>query len=479
MRKILIVCLLFCLESPAVFAQSSVFKVQGTVKDTKGKGIAGVVVNDGVDFTRTDNNGNWSFDKVDTCVSKFISISTPADYEFNTDKGLARFYQPIRKAIKTTTSFVLKKRKAPLTRFCYIAISDPQVRDEREMKRWKTETVKDLAHTADSISKTKEVVGMTLGDLVFDRMDLYPEYSASLQGLPMTVFQTIGNHDFDKRYQDLHNMRRGSAHFAEEQYFRFFGPTDYSFNIGKIHVIVMKSLNYVGHRKYIESVTDEQLAWLEKDLSYVPKGTTVFLNMHAAGWNAGTNDGNIRNAEEIVNTLKGYNTHYFCGHTHYMQSVPVSPSFYQHNSGAACGAWWAGSVSQDGTPNGYLIVDVDGNDVKWHFKPTNGNVSQQMRLYAPGTFRRAKKYFVANVWDYDPQCKVEWYADDKDMGGMERFDGTDEIFIREQNAINKDAADIITPHLFRCIPSKDVKSLKVIFTNRFGEKYQESLELAK
>lgn len=37
----------------------------------------------------------------------------------------------------------------------------------------------------------------------------------------MTTFQCIGNHDFDKRYQDLHNMTLGTPVYGEQYYHRF------------------------------------------------------------------------------------------------------------------------------------------------------------------------------------------------------------------------------------------------------------------
>ncbi|MCI6618196.1 MAG: calcineurin-like phosphoesterase family protein [Prevotella sp.] len=477
MKHTIIFTSLLCLESIVTLAQRpGNILISGTVMDTEGKPVANVVVNDGVHFTQTDIQGKWTF-VTDTCLSKFVSISTPAAYELPSENGLARFYKPIQDIRKGKDNrFVLKKRKGESDRFSYIAISDPQVLNEKDMYRWNEETVKDIRTTVDSLRKTREVVGMTLGDLVFDNMGLYTKYASSMQNLKMTVFQTIGNHDFDKRFQDLHNMRYGAPQYAEHYYNRFFGPTDYSFNIGNIHVITMKSINYVGHRQYIEALTDAQLEWLKKDLSYVPKGSAVFVNMHAAGWNRIMNTDNIRNAGSLEQVLQGYNVHFFCGHTHFYQNVQVSPSLYQHNIGAACGAWWAGGVSQCGAPNGYLVVDVDGEKVSWHFKPTGRDISCQMRLYKPHEFRRAAKYVVANVWDYDEQCKVEWYADGRKMGNMEQFTDVDEMYIRQQNAINKDEEEILTNHLFRCLPGK-AKTVKVVFSNRFGQQYAETVTI--
>lgn len=452
-------------------------KVSGSVVTTEGKGIAGVVVNDGVNFTTTDRNGRWTMTS-DTTVSKFVSISTPADYELPQKEGLALFYKPLRDVARQgRCRFVLKPRKVKTQRFSFVAISDPQVKTEGDIERWRNETTADLKETIDSISADREVIGMTLGDLVFDEMGLYGRYAASLKNTGAVFFQTIGNHDFNKAYQDLHNMRCGSPRYAEEYYHRFFGPTDYSFNIGKVHVISMKSINYVGHRKYVEALTDAQLEWLEKDLGYVKKGTTVFINMHAAGWNVAHADGNIRNAEELVTALKGYNVHFFCGHTHFFQNVEVNDSLYQHNISAACGSWWTGGVGQSGAPNGYLIVDADGDNVRWHYKPTGLPATVQMRVYKPGDFRRAKSFLVVNVWDYDKKCSVTVAEDDSDFIAMERFNEVDENYIRQQNAVNKDEREVLSTHLFKFKPKKGTKIVRVRFVNRFGETFEETVRL--
>lgn len=60
-------------------ASVNVFNIKGRVIDKAGRGISGVVVNNGTAFTRTDAKGNWAL-RTDTFVSKFISISTPAAY---------------------------------------------------------------------------------------------------------------------------------------------------------------------------------------------------------------------------------------------------------------------------------------------------------------------------------------------------------------------------------------------------------------
>ena len=467
--RVLLALLLSTVFMGSGVPQNTVFNISGTVKDTAGRGVEGVVVNDGINFTVTDGDGRWTL-RTDTVASKYISISTPAGYRLPSNDGIAAgFYVAAGTAVSGNgCDFVLEKRGKTDGSFYYIAISDPQVRTQEDMRRWREETMKDIRGTVDSLRRSREVVGIALGDLVFDNMPLYSDYIKSVKNTGMTMFQCIGNHDFDKRWQDLHNMRLGTPVYGEMEYNRHFGPTDYSFNIGKAHVITMKSIDYAGGKKYQEHITDQQIAWLEKDLSYVPKGSLVLLNIHAAGWNAEGGEGNIRNAGQLEKALEGYRVHVFCGHTHFYQNVVVNDNLYQHNIGAACGAWWTGWINRCGAPNGYLIVDVNGDDLRWHYKSTGYPMSHQLAVYGLGEFSTQKDYVVANVWDYDPECRVEWYQDGRAMGTMERFSDVDEGY---NSRYAKRKSDSETPHLFRCKPSGAYSEIKVVFTNRFGEQY--------
>ena len=456
--------------------QSASFTFSGKVKDSKGKGIAGVVVNNGRKFVKTDAQGVWTL-PTDTNVCKFVSISTPSTYVLPQEHSLAKgFYVRVDDLVRNSFKhdFVLEKRKKNTDKFYYISISDPQVKNRHDMDRWKNESIKDLKAFVDSISRQREVVANTLGDLVWDSMPLFEEYASSFAGFKMTTFQCIGNHDFDKRYQDLHNMPLGTPYYAEQYYHRYFGPTNYSYNIGKLHVVTIKNIDYFGGKKYVEAITAADLDWLKQDLSYVPKGSLVILNMHAAAWNTIENEGNIRNASDLANILKGYRVHVLAGHTHYFQNNVVNGQLFEHNIGAACGAWWRSHVNRCGAPNGYMVFDVDGDSLKWHYKTTGAPTSYQMRVYPRGKFFNQTQYVVANVWDWDPSCKVEWEQDGKPMGEMEQFEGVDEAF-----AESKEYKSGLTQtrHLFRVLPSLEAKTVKIVFTNRFGEKYVQTVDV--
>lgn len=142
-----------------------------------------MVVNDGVHFTKTDKLGAWALNS-DTTISKFVAISTPAAYVLPQQDGLATgHYIAVRDLAQAggKYDFVLEKRKQADGRFHYIAISDPQVKNEKQLKRWCQETVPDLKEVIDSLKQSREVVAMTLGDLVWDNMPLFEEYQESVK----------------------------------------------------------------------------------------------------------------------------------------------------------------------------------------------------------------------------------------------------------------------------------------------------------
>lgn len=316
--------LLFQLNAIAAFGQTV---VKGSVKDNTGKPISGVVVTDGAHFNTTDAEGNYVLN-TDPTRYPMVYISTPAAYELPSKEGVADgFYQYLDAGkSENQCDFVLTKRQKPVDEFVYIVLSDPQVRNEKQLDRFRTETVPDLKQTADSL-KNFEIVGMGLGDLVWDAMNLYAPYRQAVSNLGMTMFQLMGNHDFNLLYKSITQTDHPADGYGEQNYYQSFGPANYSFNIGKVHVIAMKDIDYDGNKKYTERFTPEDLDWLRKDLSYVPKGNIVFLNVHApVANNTVAAGGNARNANALFQLLRPYQVHIFSGHTHFYENQLPAPT---------------------------------------------------------------------------------------------------------------------------------------------------------
>lgn len=449
------------------------FDFSGRVVDGKGNGVAKVVVTNGSEFTVTDDRGAWTL-PTDTNMCKFVYISTPSGYCLPRRGAIADFYVGVRTLAdnRGKHDFVLQRREKKDDKFYFIAISDPQVKNREQLAKWNKQTIPDLRNTAERLSGEHEVVTMALGDIVWDNMKLFDGYKQSVNSLPVTAFQCIGNHDFDKRYQALNNMPLGTPVYGEMEYHRHFGPVDYSFNIAGVHVVTLKNINYMGNKDYREQITGAQLEWLRRDLSYVPKGSMVILNMHAAAWNVVEAGGNVLNAEQLAEVLKGYRVHVFAGHTHFLQNNIVSDSLYEHNIGAACGTWWRGDVNRCGAPNGYMIVTASADSLSWQYKPTGDDVSRQMSLYSVGEFLSHPFDVVANVWDCDTETVVEWYEDGVCRGRMERFTDNDEAYLQ---LLGKRGKTCLTSHLFKATPAPGTKEITVVVKNRFGETFRKSV----
>ena len=213
---------------------------------------------------------------------------------------------------------------------------------------------------------------------------------------------------------------------------------------------------------------------LKIDLSYVKLGTLVFINVHAPVFNqTDKGGGNAEDAESLKEIVSPYNVHIFAGHTHFFENNQVTPNLYEHNIGAACGAWWAGHVNRCGTPNGYLVVEVKGNAATWYYKATGHDSNYQFRVYKPNEFKSQADYLVVNVWDWDPTYQVTWSENGIEKGRMEQFDDEDQDYID----MHGKPSGYHTSHLFRCHPSAGVKDVRIKVINRFGETFTKNVTL--
>lgn len=86
----------------------------------------------------------------------------------------------------------------------------------------------------------------------------------------------------------------------------------------------------------------------------------------------------------------------------------------EHTVGAACGGFWEGPVCLDGTPLGYKLFEVRGRRFRWRYVAA-GDAERLFRVYPPDTLRcgasRPAAELLVNVWDWDPQWRVEYSED--------------------------------------------------------------------
>ena len=132
----------------------------------------------------------------------------------------------------------------------------------------------------------------------------------------MPVFQVIGNHD--------HNKAITVDADADASFEAAFGPTYYSYNIGDCHFIVLDDVLYTGSSSYTADITDEQMAWLEQDLKYVPKDKLIIIGLHIATSRRNRPTSHVADYKELYALLDGYNVRILSGHSHNNYTTTIS-----------------------------------------------------------------------------------------------------------------------------------------------------------
>lgn len=441
---------------------------QGTIKGrvTDGKnGLANVVLSDGFAVVKTDARGRYTIQLGDK--SEFLFLSTPSGYEFKTDVGsINRQYENF--GARNEVNFVLRKLKKNDDEHHFIIWADPQVKNKKDVAQLMQTSVPDVKQLVHSLGAGALVHGIGVGDLAWDKLEFFEDYSKAVNIMGIPFFQCLGNHDMD--------YRQGGDETSDRTFKKYFGPTYYSFNRGKAHYIVLDDVRYLGQdRKYDGYITEEQLAWMEKDLAHVPKNYLVIINVHIPIYNS------VKNREAFYGVLKGFtNVHVMSGHTHRNHNV-IEDDVFEHNHGAVCGAWWTGPICTDGTPRGYGVYTVNGTQLKWYYKGTGLDRKKQISIdIEPLT---ANNRILANVWNYDPEWKVECFLDGKPMA-LEKVKGFDPEAVRLYKGPTLPVEGRVfaepsrTEHLFMAHCSSSVKVVKITATDRFGEQFVEEKKLS-
>ena len=373
--------------------------VYGIVSTGEG-GVENVVVSDGEEVTVTNKEGIYQLKSAKKWGYVFISV--PGGYEVPSSGVLPQFHYALKGApnVAERADFALRKVNNQDS-YKVFMLGDMHLANRTNDSRQFTEFTTDLTNYMSS-HKGEKMYAIALGDMTWDlywysNNYYFPQYLSAVntQIKDLQIFHVMGNHDND--------FKTMSDRDAATKYVNFIAPTYYSFNIGKVHYVVMDDIdcsNYDGtdSRNYVKSLSNEQLNWLAKDLSYVDKATPLVVAMHAQVFYPTASgfkiDHDAANTGRLFDILEGYKVHFVSGHTHLIFNVTPESAivggrdFYEHNSGAICASWWwSGNltpgvhISPDGAPGGYAIWDVSNTDFKWIYKSTGWPEDYQFRSY--------------------------------------------------------------------------------------------------
>ena len=472
--------------SPAAVAHAAI-TVSGQVI-SEGEGIADVSVTDGLTVVQTDADGTFTLPA--DARQPFVYLSVPAGYAIpQHETGTARFFEPLGDAPEQDVTFELEPLSYDESRHAFVVLADPQTEDAYEMERFHEETVPAVQDTVRALGNTP-VFGVGNGDLMFDDLSLFPDYERAVNRMGVPFLQVVGNHDLNF---DSPAHRGSYATFRD-----YFGPGYYSFDRGAVHYVVLNNSYWPGMDgygrdtdSYFGHVPDRQLRWLANDLATVDANQPVVVFAHIPmlstlydrqGDDRPMPQNMTLNRHALYRMLEPFaEVHFISGHVHENEHR-FFDGMHEHIVGTACGAWWTGPISRDGTPNGYAVYEVDDTTIQWRYKASEHDADHQMRVYAPGANPDRPDQVIANIWDADDAWEIQWYEDGEPRGGMEQYVGTDpqseELHRGDDKPERRTWVEPIpTAHMFAATPSATASEVTVEATDRFGRTHRETVSL--
>jgi len=128
--------------------------------------------------------------------------------------------------------------------------------------------------------------------------------------------------------------------------------------------------------KYQGMIWPEELEWLKKDLSRIPRGTPIIIATHiplltafysatkGATFAAKTNRVIVNNLD-VFEIMKDHNVILVLqGHLHVKELIKWRNTTFI-TGGAICGKWWRGAYH--GTEEGFNVITLTGDHVEWEY----------------------------------------------------------------------------------------------------------------
>jgi 3',5'-cyclic AMP phosphodiesterase CpdA len=453
-------------------------------------GIAGVLVSNGRDVVKTDAAGRYTLPIDDESV---IFVIKPTGYAVPVDRlMLPRFYyihQPAGSPqslklryrgidptgpLPDSVDFALTKADEP-TKFDVLLFTDPQPESAVEVDFIRDDAVAGL------IGRHTAAFGMTTGDIMFDDLSLFPRLNRIIAQLGVPWYNIGGNHDL--------NYEAPNAKYSRETFRRTYGPNYYAFEYGGALFLMLDNVNYLGFDagkprgggRFEGRLGERQLAFVANVLKDHPADRLVVAAMHIPLRNyldpADPSTNTVDRADFLQLLAGRPHTLSVSGHTHTTEhhyfgaddGFAGPAPHHHHVMTAVSGSWWSGPYdhrgiavadSRDGSPNGFHILSVDGQNYATRFQPANEPNGRQMRIVLDGEFHRDCKELynefrmgellgsplpleragatnlVVNVFDGGPRTSVEYRVGKRPPVTMERVVRPDpfveEVFARNE-----------------------------------------------
>lgn len=446
---------------------------RNSIRDENEPGLAGIAVSNGKEIVQTDADGQWQLPHDEDTIffvikpagwmppvnedqlPQFHYIHKPA----GSPKGLRHKGVAPTGPLPESINFPLHKADEP-TEFKAIFFGDPQPSNIDQVDFIKHDVIEELIGG-------EAKFGVTLGDIMFDQLELFPQSNADVALIGIPWFNVIGNHDL--------NTEADKDSDSDETFHRYFGPVYYSFDYGPVHFIVLDDVDWAnrnGKRNYRGGLGEDQMTFVKNDLALVPEEKLVCLMMHIPLPKVGNRRELYRLIEKRPHTMsisghEHWHAHQYIGAEdgwrgdkphHHIVNVTVS------------GTWWKGrkdevgiphTTMRDGAPNGYSIITFNGTGHVLEFKAARQPAAYQMSVFAPDEIKAVntgKTPVYVNVFNGSAKSEVkmrlgksgEWIALKKVMEADPLYSATRQREIREKPAArNHLSGPIKSDHLWK------------------------------
>ena len=414
-------------------------------------GLPGVSVSNQREIVETDEAGRWVLPVDDDTI---FFVIKPRDWmtPVNKDK-LPQFYylhkpqgspDDYRYAgvaptgpLPTSIDFALRPSKEN-DQFKAVFFGDPQPSTIEQVNYIAHDVIAELVGT-------DAAFGVTLGDIMFDKLELFEPSNANVALIGIPWYNVIGNHDL--------NFESTTDADSDETFHRHFGPNYYSFDHGPVHFIVLDDVewgrrNAEGKLTYAGGLDERQLTFVKNDLALVPQEKLVVLMMHIPLTTVENRTELYRLIEKRPYTLS------ISGHTHWQAHQFIGkedgwqgekPHHHIVNV-TVCGTWWKGekdergiphATMRDGAPNGYSIISFDGTSHVLDFKAARQPADYQMHIHAPdeiGAADAATTPVYVNVFNGSKDSEVRMLVAESDVWiTLEKVLEEDPYYVQTRN----------------------------------------------
>jgi hypothetical protein len=432
------------------------------IRQASERGIDGVLVTDGRRVVRSGPDGSYTIE-IDA-HDAIISVVKPRGYAVRHDgQNIPRFYYIHRPGgspdagfnfpgvaptgpLPASIDFPLTPSPSENDSFTVALLGDPQPYSQQEVEYFRRDTVEPMLHRSLEIA-----FGVSLGDLVGDHLALFEPLNEAQALLGVPWYNIYGNHDMNFMSGGTPETEADPDRYAAETYKRVYGPTDYAFQYGKAHFIVLDNVIYQGFNgvrkgsapawpggkrpetgNYRGGLHDHQIEFVGNYLGMIPEEDLVVLMFHIPIEMDGPGVHRIPEKGELFRVLSSRpHTLSVSGHTHiqrhwffgseagytpdpgvrsqHMRLHPdrfAQPVHHHINAVTASGSWFRGPRDENGipmstmacgAPNGYTLLHVDGNEYRSEFRANRAPPEHQMRV----TIEQAdgQRSIVANIFN--------------------------------------------------------------------------------